>query len=330
MPYNEWQVMNMSYFSNCNIQTLYYGRNVSYSRYDYYDGLFWNQGNLKSVEIGPMVIRLEANLFRGCKGLEIIEIPSNVKIIGNSTFEDCSSLQDIIINEGLQEISSMAFKNCKSIEKISLPGSLTRINSEAFVGCTGITKVYSMVKEPFDIAESTFAGITYLNSTLYVPTGTKSLYQERTGWKDFISIVETDDFEEIPDIPEKPKCATPTISYENWNIKFECETEGAQIVSEVKPTDLKSSTDIEVGLTPTYVITAYAIAEGYHKSDVATATISWRYGRPVIIQGFSNVNLDETTSVCDVNNDGTVDVADIATIIDKMATSARLQNEMKE
>ena len=197
MPWNEWQVNNSSYFNNCNLTSVYYGRNVSYRQGAVYDGLFWNQNNLKNVVIGPFVTILDGDLFKKCQSLETIDIPANVTTIGRSTFEDCSSLKDVIFHEGLQEIWSIAFKNCKAIDKLLLPSTLTGIGSEAFVGCTGITKVYSKILEPFDIDESTFAGIAYLNSVLYVPSGTKSLYQERTGWKDFASIVETDDFDSI-------------------------------------------------------------------------------------------------------------------------------------
>lgn len=197
MPWNEWQVNNSSYFNNCNLTSVYYGRNVSYRQGEVYDGLFWNQNNLRNVVIGPFVTILDGDLFKKCQALETIDIPANVKTIGRSTFEDCSSLKDVIFHEGLQEIWSIAFKNCKAIDKLLLPSTLTSIGSEAFVGCTSITKVYSKILEPFDIAESTFAGIAYLNSVLYVPIGTKNLYQEKTGWKDFASIVETDDFDII-------------------------------------------------------------------------------------------------------------------------------------
>ena len=200
MPFNEWQVENTSYFNQCNVNSVYYGRNVNYNSSDSYGGLFWNKTNLKSINIGPKVTELGTNLFRQCRGLEYIEIPSNVEIIGRSSFEDCSSLKDIILSEGLKEILSTAFKNCTSIDKLNLPSTLTQIGKEAFVGCTAVTKVYSKIAEPFDIAESTFAGIAYLNSVLYVPVGTKGLYQERTGWRDFASIVETNDFENIVNV----------------------------------------------------------------------------------------------------------------------------------
>ena len=327
LGYKEYQVNNYSTFLDCPLVYVYIGRNCTGSSGDYH-ATFYNQRNLKTIEIGGNVTYIGG--FANCYGLEEIDIPGNVNSISSNAFNGCKNLQNTIIHEGVQHIGSSAFNGCTSINTITFPSTIIGIGNGSFAGCTSINNIYSKIIEPFDISQTAFAGITYLNSTLYVPTGTKNLYQERRGWKDFVSIVETDDFEDIPVIPEKPKCASPTISYVNWNIKFECETEGAQIVSEVKPTDLKNTTEVEVSLTPTYIITAYAIAEGYQKSDMVTATISWRKGRPVIIQGFSNVNLEESTANCDVNGDCTVDVADIATIISNMAAHTRKNEVMEE
>ena len=63
--------------------------------------------------------------------------------------------------------------------------------------------------------------------------------------------------------------------------------------------------------------------EGYDDSEAATATIQWGDGRPVFT-GFASVAID-TNGYSDVNGDGTVDVADIATIISEMAVQARKQ-----
>ena len=246
LPWNEWQVNNSSYFNNCNLTSVYYGRNVLYRHGEVYDGLFWNQNNLRNVVIGPYVTILDGDLFKKCQGLEAIDIPANVKTIGHLTFEDCSSLKDVVFHEGLQEIGSSAFKNCKAIDKLIFPSSLKSIGTEAFVGCTGLTKVYSKITEPFDIAESTFAGIAYLNSILYVPTGTKNLYQEKTGWKDFSSIVETDDFNNI-------------VNYYSVNItvsKGGCVLgNGISVANTSMTTTIKAGEDLSLQIIPD---------EGYH------------------------------------------------------------------
>ena len=122
---------------------------------------------------------------------------------------------------------------------------------------------------------------------------------------------------EESDNPKNNKCATPTIAYDKGRLVFSCETPGAECVYEIKCSDEGNGRGNEVNLSQTYEIRVYATLEGRYDSDVATATIGWRNGRPVM-EGFSSARLDGDGS-CDVNGDGTVDVADIAKVIDSMA-----------
>ena len=121
------------------------------------------------------------------------------------------------------------------------------------------------------------------------------------------------------------KCATPTIAYDKGELVFASETEEVNFISEVKVADAKNNEGARVQLMPTYEITVYATKDGYDDSDVATATIQWRDGRPQFT-GFSSITLDGKAAN-DTNGDGIVDVADIATILSEMAAQARRQNE---
>ena len=89
-------------------------------------------------------------------------------------------------------------------------------------------------------------------------------------------------------------------------------------VSEVKVADAKSYETEWVTLTPTYVITVYATKDEYDDSDVATATIRWRNGRPVF-EGFSSVKLEAAEDAGDVNGDGEIGIGDIVAITNIMA-----------
>ena len=121
------------------------------------------------------------------------------------------------------------------------------------------------------------------------------------------------------------KCATPTIAFDHGDLLFECETDGVAFVSEVKVADARSSEEERVSLAATYEINVYATRAGLCDSDVATATIGWRNGKPVM-EGFSIVAMEADETFCDVNGDGAVDVADIAVIISEMARRARRHN----
>ncbi|MBR2236513.1 MAG: M6 family metalloprotease domain-containing protein [Prevotella sp.] len=112
------------------------------------------------------------------------------------------------------------------------------------------------------------------------------------------------------------RCATPTIVYENGRIHFECETEGVRFVSKVTAGNAMEDEDEEVTLSTQYVITVYATAEGYADSETVKATLTWSDGK---LTG-ENVDIrDGSFKKGDVNEDGTVDVADISAVIAIMA-----------
>mgnify|MGYP003292830698 CR=1 FL=1 len=70
-------------------------------------------------------------------------------------------------------------------------------------------------------------------------------------------------------------CETPTISYKDGKLTFECATEGAECVTNIVSEDFLEHIGSEMELTLTYQVNVYAKAEGYAKSPVAIATICW-------------------------------------------------------
>lgn len=70
-------------------------------------------------------------------------------------------------------------------------------------------------------------------------------------------------------------CATPTIAFVDGKLKFSCETEYVEYVSEIKDTDVRKFYDSEVSLSATYEISVYATKTGWEDSDMATATLIW-------------------------------------------------------
>lgn len=106
------------------------------------------------------------------------------------------------------------------------------------------------------------------NITLYVPVGTKELYEEiYTGFKRI---------EEIDFSGETEKCATPVINYTDGKLVFTCATEGAEYYYTITDEDIKKdahSQDGTVELTAAYNISVYASADGYISSDEAKAVL---------------------------------------------------------
>lgn len=94
-------------------------------------------------------------------------IPDFVTSIGNYAFDYCNALTDIII-----------------------PNSVTSIGTGAFNYCQGLTSITVNSTTPIALTDSISMFGQSQNCTLYVPAGSKELYQLAIQWKDFGNIVE--------------------------------------------------------------------------------------------------------------------------------------------
>ena len=113
------------------------------------------------------------------------------------------------------------------------------------------------------------------NAKLYVPESKTEYYQTTEPWSKFGKILTLNG--ETPSEPEK--CATPSISFSEGQLRFSCETEGAKCYYTLNNSDVKTGETLTeskiVNLSACYDITCYAKAEGYINSDVATAKLYW-------------------------------------------------------
>lgn len=173
--------------------SVYIGREINRTDYNSNANGPFYCSSVKKVYIGK-TCSLCQELFQSCSSLEqvILKEGAYVSSISSECFRNCSKLKSIDLKKGLTSISSLAFYNCTSLDSIYIPSTVTSINSNAFSGATGIKTVVSASDSPNAISETSFPGIVYLTSTLYVPLGLKAKYETTSGWKEFANIVETD------------------------------------------------------------------------------------------------------------------------------------------
>ena len=222
--------------------------------------------SLTSINIPESVTTIEQRAFERCSSLTSVTIPNSVTNIGINAFSYCNNITSISLPEGLKMISEGTFMECTSLKSLVIPSSVEHIYEEAFGNC-GLIEVKSMAEKPPFAYDNTFSNY---NIPLYVPTASISAYKEASPWSKFMEVNALSG-----ETPTTQKCATPTISYQNGKLTFNCETEYAVCQSIITDSDITSYVGNEVQLSVTYHISVYATRAGYENSDVATATLCW-------------------------------------------------------
>lgn len=168
--------------------------------------------NLTDITLPHGITAIETMTFLGCTNLENVDLPNTLKSIGESAFSMCKSLKKIAIPDSVLTIGSRAFYNCSALEEVQLGASLLSIGTNAFDSDRSIKSIISYIKTPFaisDVWDNDHFGIM-TSATLYVPFGTKSLYQSTSGWE-FTNIVEME--ETLALLPQVVWCENNTTLY---------------------------------------------------------------------------------------------------------------------
>ena len=147
--------------------------------------------NNNYVSVSGVVYSKDMKLILACpagKKGEFI-IPNSVTSIEPYAFQGCKFLTSVIIPNNITSIGKGAFWQCESLSTITIPNSVTAIEDEAFGYCESLMAVKCNANKPPVLGRSVYVGIPS-QSTLYVPKGTKSAYQNAKGWKDFKTIID--------------------------------------------------------------------------------------------------------------------------------------------
>ena len=126
-----------------------------------------------------------------------ISLPSTLTYIGGLSFQNCNGIESVAIPEGVTYIGNYAFSFCDKLNRVTIPASVTEIGEKAFIGSTQLKTIVSYLTEPCAIADNVFmvndlddGNNSLINATLYVPFGSKTIYENTDGWKNFKNIVE--------------------------------------------------------------------------------------------------------------------------------------------
>lgn len=172
----------------------------------------WNLESIKVEEgntvydsrynCNAIIEKASGKLIVGCQSTVI---PNDVTTIAAWAFNTCLE-KPIEIPESVTTIEKNAFLG-NHFKTIVLPSSLTSM-TWAFQDCS-LKMVESRIMNPFALDELTFNMAE--NAVLYVPQGTKDLYEGTEGWNKFAAIIEVE-----------PETSDNVINFENEKVKQLC------------------------------------------------------------------------------------------------------------
>ncbi|MBQ3494378.1 MAG: leucine-rich repeat domain-containing protein [Clostridia bacterium] len=137
-------VTSIAGFDDCNLETI---------KVDELNPVYDSRNNCNAVietEYDSMLLACKTTVipasvksidgaFYGVKGLEEINIPYGVEVIGFEAFSGCVNLTNVTIPSSVNKIDDYAFENCEKLANITIP------NSVEYVGdcCFSNTAIYN-------------------------------------------------------------------------------------------------------------------------------------------------------------------------------------------
>ena len=120
------------------------------------------------------------------------DIPSGVTVIDTAAFEGAVNLNYVSIPSTVTKLSQEAFYWCTNLQSVIIPASVNNIGGYAFYNCSNLNNIHANASTPVSLAisDSVFKYVDKSYCTLFVPTGSKTLYQNAPQWQDFTNMVE--------------------------------------------------------------------------------------------------------------------------------------------
>jgi len=186
---------------------------------------FFNCKALKTIFISKLITSIAPEVFWACSAVITVD-PQNPNyssqdgVLFNkdkTTLIQCPSSKSgaYIIPSTVNVIGYGAFSGCKLLTSLTIPASVNSIEENAFYNCTSLIAMYLKNTNPTFLVYN-FYSIENSKSILYVPLGTKTIYQTQSYGKYFYAIEETDfvGFEELENekIIVSPNPAKESIS----------------------------------------------------------------------------------------------------------------------
>ena len=102
------------------------------------DKAFKGCSGLDSIDIPYGVKSIGMDAFSECVNFSSVVVPNTVTRIREGAFELCRNLVSITLSDSLETIEDYTFQGCYSLKSIIIPNSVTKVNEGAFVQCRNL------------------------------------------------------------------------------------------------------------------------------------------------------------------------------------------------
>lgn len=302
---NSLTSLGVEAFSNCySANKIIIGSGITHLSFE----VFANCSSLSSLRIPPNITSMYSNCLKNCTGMDsLIFCDGDIPVTLHSIYSGRASVKYLYLGRSLGYYTnepSMCPFYLDPVLEVSF-GSNYSDKKNLVTETPNIQRISSHNSSPSPIDE--FPTRVYANLPLYVPVGTKVIYENTEGWNKFFNIIEDPSLGTGGDVKI---CEAPTIHFSNKRLFIESNTVGAKCHTTISCADVKESTSNEISLDAIYDISAYADADGYVKSETVTAKLYWVSAtlNPQMINFIKS----------DVNSDGEVNIADINYVINQI------------
>lgn len=188
IPDNITEIGRGLFSGNSHIQKITFGNSLK----SLPESVCYDCPSLIEVTLGAKITEVGKSCFKECTFLTDLKLATYLKEIGDYAFEGCSSLQMIELPSTLHKIGGYAFNECTALRELYIPYSVKQVGAFAFENMTG--NIHMISANPPEITEAIHEyhlnPVNHGTAILYVPRGTKNIYEEDCYWNEFKEIIE--------------------------------------------------------------------------------------------------------------------------------------------
>lgn len=225
------------------------------------------------ITICSLITSVGKYCFTGCHDIESVELPVTLLAIKDYAFHD-SGIKSISIPKQVETIGSNAFSSCPHLKDVTLSNSIREIGDYAFDDCPDLETVRLYTPNPATVITGDEIFSNAKKMQLFIPMGSKILYQSATPWSQFGKLVEMN----------VEVCEMPEITLSEKTLKAVSPTENSKVITTVSSKDAafhQTGNEALIDLMGQYDVSSYATAPGMERSGIARATLYLLY----VIQG---------------------------------------------